>query len=53
MLATLVREAAAPLHEQEAEAQALRQEVARQTALVAEVRQNKTNYSYFRVLAYR
>ena len=37
VMATLVREAAAPLHEQEAEAQALRKEVARQTARVAEV----------------
>lgn len=38
VMATLVREAAAPLHEQEAELQALRKEVARQTARVAKVR---------------
>jgi hypothetical protein len=38
VVATLVREAAAPLHEQEAEAQGLRAEVERQKARVAEVR---------------
>ena len=41
VMATLVREAAAPLHEQEAEAEALREEVARQTARVAEVRRRR------------
>jgi hypothetical protein len=36
-MATLVREAAAPLHEQEAEAQALRDQLARQAAHIVEV----------------
>jgi hypothetical protein len=37
MMATLVREAAAPLQEQEAEVQALREELARQRAITSEV----------------
>ena len=44
VMATLVREAAAPLHEQEAEAEALREEVARQTARVSEVRRHIIPY---------
>lgn len=53
-MATLVREAAEPLHEQEAQAQALREEVSRQTARVAEVRPHQkspissSSFQYFR-----